>query len=343
MLDNSEQKKKNSFQLIALAIIFTLSLFYLSIEIPRVINEYLLGFYPDIHPVLEPERVESFIAFLMPIGLICLAIVVILIFVGFYIEKRKITSLGSFLLFLPSFGHFVAAMLFLAGIGILQVMYLPLLNSEYNILDLGFVINVPILTLDIFFNWIQSRSTFTNILRNLIVFSGLLIFVLGVLAWFNGKRSRSGVYDSSVYKYSRHPQYLGFLIWSYGIHSLSFPVYSFPMGANWISYSLPWLFSALIVVSVAFFEDIKMNESNPEVYGDYRSRTQFLIPLPKFVRNALLFPLKKVFKKDFPENGKEIFFIILFYGGICVLISFILILFNIDELLNTCLRELWYS
>lgn len=58
-------------------------------------------------------------------------------------------------------------------------------------------------------------------LAYLAIGSGLLIFLLGTIAWFYGKSERREIIDFWTYKYWRHPQYMGFLIWSYGVMLLA--------------------------------------------------------------------------------------------------------------------------
>jgi len=41
---------------------------------------------------------------------------------------------------------------------------------------------------------------------------GLLIFVLGVLAWFYARFQKKGTADFWLYRLSRHPQYLGWIL-----------------------------------------------------------------------------------------------------------------------------------
>ncbi|NIO37088.1 hypothetical protein GTO27_05230, partial [Candidatus Bathyarchaeota archaeon] len=36
-----------------------------------------------------------------------------------------------------------------------------------------------------------------------------------------GKFEKRKIYDFWIYKYSRHPQYLGFILWSYGVMLLT--------------------------------------------------------------------------------------------------------------------------
>jgi len=61
-----------------------------------------------------------------------LAIMVILIVVGFVTEKAGWTAAGALVLFLPVFGHFAATMFFLGGLGFLRLARLAILDMNYQ-------------------------------------------------------------------------------------------------------------------------------------------------------------------------------------------------------------------
>jgi uncharacterized membrane protein len=52
---------------------------------------------------------------------------------------------------------------------------------------------------------------------SLFITLGLLVFVLGVLAWFYARFQKKGTADFWIYRFARHSQYLGWILWSYGL------------------------------------------------------------------------------------------------------------------------------
>ena len=76
------------------------------------------------------------------IGYACLAVVGLLIVVGFVVEERGILSSGASS-FLPTFGHFASYMFFLAGLGVLRVLWLPVWESSFDLLRLGDIVYLP--------------------------------------------------------------------------------------------------------------------------------------------------------------------------------------------------------
>lgn len=343
-------KKSNNFAnpilIYFLALLFTIALMFLIIEVPKIIHEELLDIFPDIHPVIEPDEVSDFLNLVRPIGYISLIIILVLVISGFVINKTSLSSTSSFILFLPTFGQFILQMFFLAGLGILQILWLPLDTPSINLLNLGYIINIPYLIIAylIYFLFpLSGPSEFLDAFTYGVIWLGLFIFILGIIAWFKGSYKKKSIVDFSIYKYSRHPQYLGFLIWSYGLHVLLLSIFRpVPFGYMGLEFSLPWLLSALILIAVALNEEIDMKNRYNEDYLTYQAKVPFMFPIPKKIKSILLFPMRKMFNKDLPENKKEILVIILFYGGLLILISFFFELFGWDTLIeNAIMKEIW--
>ena len=155
-----------------------------------------------------------------------------------------------------------------------------------------------------------------------IIFIGLLIFSIGVINWLRGVIKKKDFIDFSIYKFIRHPQYLGYLIWSYGVYLLTLiPIAATPFGYISFDYTFIWLLSALAIIGIALYEEILMKEKFPEKYPKYQKRTSFLIPIPKFIQSIITLPIRLLFKKELPENRKEILFLLFFYGVLIILIS----------------------
>lgn len=318
-MNNSQPENLRS-----LAVFFTIVFLFIEFEISILVNSFLIQYFPEIHPAIYPNEIVVFINAVRPFGYICLIIVVILIILGFLIKKEKLVVSGSFLLFLPTFGSFATSMFFLAGIGILQALWLPLETPFFNFLTLGNIVFLPSFIIGLF-AYINPLFPFLFLLlfQWVLLIIGLYLFTLGVISWFYGKHQKKDIINFSIYKHSRHPQYLGFLLWSYGI-SLQYWLSEFfisPFGHIGLKASLPWVISALIVVSVAFLEDIEMSKKYPEKYKIYRERTSFLIPLPKSLKSIVSFPIRFILRKNFPETKKEVLLVVTLYGVILIGLS----------------------
>lgn len=81
------------FLLSILSVIFTLTLFYLTIELPRLLHKILIAYIPNYFARWNIESMKMMLNFLCPPGVISLLIVIILIIIRNIIEKTEITDL----------------------------------------------------------------------------------------------------------------------------------------------------------------------------------------------------------------------------------------------------------
>jgi protein-S-isoprenylcysteine O-methyltransferase Ste14 len=314
---------KNFLFLTLLAIVFTAGLTFASIELPRLLDAFLAENIrtPDVATGLNElsnYKTDLYLDYfhLRSIGYVCLALILALIVVGFVTEKSGWSAAGALVLFLPVFGHFAATMFFLGGLGFLRLIWLPILDVSFNLFRLGEIVNLPYNALTYFWSWV-GLSRWAN-LSYVVTGSGLLIFFLGTLTWFYARMQKKGVADFWVYRFSRHPQYLGWIVWSYGMMFLP--------GSNIklcyeLSNSLPWLLSTVIIIGVAMLEELKMRRILGKSYESYRQRAPFLFPLPRLIAKPFTLPLWFMFKKEHPERKREIVAVIAFYVFLCLGIS----------------------
>lgn len=315
------------FLLIAITIMFTAGLIYASLELPGLINMWLMEAFdfPGVDSSIESSVTEAFIQsnHIRLIGFGCFAGVIALIVIGFITEKHHLASLGAFAFFLPVFGHFALNMFFLAGLGILRVIWMPVLDASYNLLDLGDIVYVPYMLL-VYFPALAGIDVRPFVIYFFIT-SGLFLYVLGVFTWLYFHTHRTGIVDWGIYRFSRHPQYLGWIVWSYGmmllISRLRPPRIMYSLGN-----SLPWLISTIVIIGVAMVEEIKMNQYIE--YQDYRSRTPFLLPLPPYISLLISLPYRLVFRNNFSGNGSEVLMVLCLYTCILVLLSVPFVVFH---------------
>jgi HEAT repeat protein/protein-S-isoprenylcysteine O-methyltransferase Ste14 len=316
-------KLSHGILLTVLAIIFTIGLTFASVELPGLVDSFLHR-HVDFLDVATGSGAESEFKtelylghyHLRLIGYICLTAVIILIILGFITDRSGLSSTGAIVLFLPAFGHFALTMFFLGGLAFTRLIWLPFLDLSFDVMRLGYIVYLP-------YKILLDTASLVGIsiwkeLPYVITIIGLLLFMSGTLAWFYSKVQKKAVADFWIYRISRHPQYLGWIIWSYGMLFLPGPnikkIYQ-------ISNSLPWLLMTMIIISVALFEELKMKRVQGEEYEIYRRRTPFLFPLPRFVSKIFSFPLRWIFKKEYPERKREIGAVCAFYTLICIVLS----------------------
>jgi len=306
-----------------LALIFTIGLTFTSVELPRMMDSFINDEFnfPNIGTGSGTDsefKTDLYLEYyhLRLIGYCCFALIIILIVVGFITEKSGLSSAGAIVLFLPVFGHFALTMFFLGGLGFMRLIWLPFLDVSFDVLRLGDIVFLPYrLLLDI------SSSMGLSIWKELpyvITGIGLLLFMLGTLAWFYSKFQKKGVADFWIYSLSRHPQYLGWIIWSYGVLFFQSPNIK---KMFFISNSLPWLLMTIIIIGAAMLEELKMRREQGEEYDSYCQRTPFLLPLPRFLSKIFSIPQRFIFKKEHLGRKREIFSVLAFYAVLCIVLS----------------------
>jgi protein-S-isoprenylcysteine O-methyltransferase Ste14 len=313
--------------LLSLAIIFSIALMFAFVELPVLIDSVLAEKveFPGLdhgRDAISAYKADIYISALNLrwIGYACLAIVILFIIVGFITRRSAWGLAGAFTLFLPVFGQFAMSMFFLSGLGMLRVGWMPFWDISWNVLDMGDVIYVPFWILMWVFRqfdyWAQPEIAWA--------FMGLgaFLFTWGVLVWMQARFSKKGVAISWIYRISRHPQYLGWIIWSYGLAIYS-PLVN-DMKKSWgMASSLPLLLMIMIIIGMCLLEEIRMREKYGEQFESYRKRTPFLFPLPGWLKKILKFPMWIVIRKPWPEKGKEVASVIMTYTIILLLISLI--------------------
>ena len=309
----------------SLAMVFTIALTFATIEFPRLLNNMLSQLFPDIHPYVEPELVEEFLRMVRPFGYASLLLVITLMAVGFKTGYRGLYRLGSLAFFLPVFGSFASQMFFLAGIGILRVLWLPFWDVSPNLMKLGDIAYLPYMILVHPFS--RLGLDIRPGLAYLSIGIGLMVFLLGTLTWFRAKLFDMDVVDFWIYRYSRHPQYLGYIVWSYGVMLIA-TLYPVPRGGINPGPSLPWLVSALMIVCVAFNEESTMTRAHGENYLKYRSSAPFMIPFPRLISNAVTVPLKKLYQVKTSRNSWDTLYLFVIYLGVLILLSLPFFLLN---------------
>ncbi len=314
-----------TFSLSVLALVFTVALTFATVELPRLLTILFsrVGCIPDVDPGIAPEIVEEFMKIARPIGYACLAAIVILIIAGFIMKRKNLSSLGVLFFFLPTFGYFAGSMFFLAGLGILRITWIPF--WEINLVNFGDIVYLPYVIPTYLFHFI--RIDIRMPLAVAATGAGFFIFLLGTIAWFRGKAEKKETVTCWIYKYSRHPQYLGYIIWSYGVMLMASQA-GITWGGSNPGASLPWLISTIIVFCIALAEEGSMSRRDRDTYLKYKEAAPFMFPVPKILASLATAPIRLLFGKNQPETKKEIIGTFAVYTLIFVLLSLPFVLLN---------------
>ncbi len=324
-----------------LAFIFMFALDFLMSELLRLICLLLREPFPDygVDSIAQTLAENQ----LRPLGYLCFLSVLLLIFLGFLSKRSKLTFLGSFAFYLPIFGHFAGSMFLFAGIGILRVMWIPLLDIfSIDLLMFGDIALFPYhLLREIVL--VLGRGTplmeliailggrkqvyaydFAISFSNAMISAGMLIFLFSVMTWIYGQYTSQLIHDFWIYKYSRHPQYLGLLMWSYGI-LIQVGTFPYAFGGYVPIPSFPWVISALIIIGIAMQEELNLHEKKPDAYVAYCEKTSFILPLPRQLSRFITRINSLFIRKARPEHTKDILILLGVYCCISIVLSSIYI------------------
>ncbi|MCK4879309.1 MAG: HEAT repeat domain-containing protein [Bacteroidales bacterium] len=326
----------NNAGLLLLAIVFSTGLIFAFIELPRLLDAGLqsrFGFpqFDQGGGGKSAFKTEMFIEglHLRWIGYGSLLLIVGLIIFGYTTRRSGWALAGAVGLFIPVFGQFALSMFFLAGLGFLRVGWLPFLEvSSFDLLDLGKVIYVPYWILIWFFELFKWNAH--NFLTWFFMASGAFLFTWGVLLWFRSRYGGEKVASVWIYKISRHPQYLGWILWSYGF--ILFTPFINDMKKSWaVPSSLPWLLMTMTIVGICMIEEIKMMEITGGDYQQYRKSSPFLVPLPRWLNRITGWPGRLVTKGEYPARRSQVLWIVLIYTGIFIALSLFWVDFDRQE------------
>lgn len=311
--------------LLLLAVVFTVGLTFATVELPNRIDEVLQNTIRtpggDSHvDGIARLKTELFMAHyhVRAIGYAGFFLLVGLIVVGFSTRRTGLAALGAFGVMLPVFAQFAGVMFFLAGLGVLNALWLPVLDLSYGLQDWGLVIRAP----NDLLRWILGFFGVSSAWPTIVFFtaSGILIFLLGVYAWLSARARGKGVADLWVYRISRHPQYLGWILWTYGAFLL-IQLFRYPKRSWGIGASLPWLISTMVIIGVALVEELNMRRQHGEAYEAYRRSAPFLFPLPAWLARAFAAPFRWFFRKDRPDRRREVVAVVGLYTVVLMGIS----------------------
>ena len=127
--------------------------------------------------------------------------------------------------------------------------------------------------------------------------------------------------DRGLYAIVRHPQYLGWIVWSYGLMLRVHLRSDTALGSSNPGASLPWVLSTLIIGCVALSEEIHMRRQHGAEYESYSNRAPFMLPLPRTLSRAISAPFRLVVRKSRPETGWDLVWVFGIYLALVALLS----------------------
>ncbi len=298
------------------ALIATLFFTYVTLQIPRFLKSVTHGVLYDIccHFKIVGPRLDLIFIF----GEVILILVLVIAIKGITRKRYFASVLSAVVYFTPTLFVFVARMSTLfTGLEI-PAYLISYIFREYSIFGrymwrlfyVGQVFLVPYwLAITAYASeggriWANIEQV-RDVYGSTFIIVGLLVLFLGVAAWLNTKYQGRRLVDSGIYRLTRHPQYLGYILWSYGMLILS--TYNQAPWRRPVEMTLNWFVSSLILVGLALAEEINLRTDDGLNYVEYAERGSFMFPLPGSVRRVVSKPFRIMWGGDHPENLRMVF------------------------------------
>jgi protein-S-isoprenylcysteine O-methyltransferase Ste14 len=316
--------------LLALALVYALGTTFINVEIERLFERTITPHILASSGVGQVNReiysgIDQFMSsrHIRMIGYGCFTLMIVLAITGLVTHKKGLASLGSLGFILAIYAYFVIHMSFLAGLGILSALWLPFWGKLVHLGDIAYL---PYMILVYPFSMLGIDIRID--LAGLLISLGLLIFILGVVAWFYARFLHKGTADFWIYRFTRHPQYLGWIVWSYGLMLRASLSHGIALQEGNPGASFPWVVSTLIIICIALSEEVRMGREHGSEYERYRTSAAFMLPLPGLFSQLLAMPFKLILRKDRPEKGWDLLWAFVIYLGVVMMFSLPFILFN---------------
>ncbi len=120
-----------------------------------------------------------------------------------------------------------------------------------------------------------------------IVLLGLSLFIYSLIYQLTHRKQ---LIRTGPYKYVRHPQYLAFIIMTFGMTLIAFqtsPIFNFNLGylnANTVLLYI-WIGEVLLYIVLAKIEEIALKAKHGDNFLDYENNVAFMIPFLKLKRS----------------------------------------------------------
>jgi len=322
------------------ALLVTLLFTYVTLRIPGFLSSIRDGVLYDLcrHFIRIGMRLDPIVI----LGDVFLILVLVIAIIGITRKRYFASLLSAVVYFTPTLFVFVARMSTrFTGLGILTYL-IAYVFREYKIFSrylwkffyVGQVFLTPYwLAITAYASeggriWANIEQV-RDIYGSTFIVVGLLVLFLGVAAWLNTKYQGRRLVDSGIYRLTRHPQYLGYILWSYGMLILS--TYNQAPWRQPVEITLNWFISSLILVGLALAEEINLRTDDELNYVEYTNRVSFMLPLPRSIRRVALTPFRIMWGGDHPENLRMVF----------KTLVLVFILVSVPELITGGTYQLW--
>ncbi|MGQ9781118.1 MAG: methyltransferase family protein [Nitrososphaeria archaeon] len=198
-------------------------------------------------------------------GLLLIGIVAtFLSVIPLFLEVKYLSPLTfvGWTLYLPTLFNILVPM-FIVFFSIIGIFYSPWL-AFVNLPSANRLVNGIIMLDD------EILSFIVKCLGYFLVLSGLAIYIAGLYQLLSHAVKERQLLTQGLYKFVRHPQYFGIMLWTLGFAVLGWRLMNYMM----------WVFLSYSYILLAENEEIDLVKAYGSRYIKYRSAVPFVIPFP---------------------------------------------------------------
>ena len=181
----------------------------------------------------------------------------------------------------------------ISGYLILLIQQIPALGVYVGVMTLPLFIFLVLLFSQLPLNFITEIAGFFlisflslgGIIANILVIGGLILAIYSIA--YLQRHKNEGLVTTGPYRYIRHPQYTGFLLFTLGLTGLSYWFLSITFGMGWLSREatiLLWFGQLVAYIILALLEDHHLAKEFGETFTTYKSQVPSLIPIGRTSR-----------------------------------------------------------
>ncbi|MFW9779432.1 MAG: methyltransferase family protein [Candidatus Heimdallarchaeota archaeon] len=182
-------------------------------------------------------------------------------------------------------------------------VWIPLMAAPVFLLLGVLISNLPARITDIFQSLISLNEV---ILGKLAIIMGLIIVIYSII--YLGIKKRHGLVKTGLYRFIRHPQYLGFILLTIGFTGWSYYYIKFTFGISWISAEQTiglWYIQMFLYFLLAFIEERHLTAAFGAEFTEYKNETSSFLPFAKsdlqnYLSSLIVFSLILMFVIQFP-------------------------------------------
>lgn len=314
-LRNIHLEKLIFFQILYSMIIFGLNvgiLIYFTIIIPDFWIEIRIGF--------------TELEFASIVSICCSTTIALLSY--FQIKSDKITKFSmkdlknKIKLFYLRLGTLLAYFPIIAGILYAMTLMPALAYLSWNIFYVWPGIKLASAWI-VYLEYYPDFPIYPLLWTELIIFAcGFALFLYGLIHLAKAKKEKIDIAQTGPYKYIRHPQNFGIIIFSFPF-CLYVPFIGDDLGIK-VGDIFSWMLFVLLIIIYSDIEEINMLKKYPDKYSLYKSNTGFFTPII----------IKTKREKSNLEIKNYIYRWIFLIGGYILLISFLAFIFSKFPLVN---------